>query len=670
MSASKKYVILQWNCRGYGKKRGNLQQYINHREGEDKPDVVALQEPRRLAKLSGYKSYGEDKGDKTQVTTLVRRNVPVILHDTGITTVAHILLEITSHTKADTRSIFVLNVYTSPTKRQKFASLFRAALDIAKKQTLIIAGDFNAPHPDWGYKLESVKGRNLWVDAHQCGLSLITDPEQPTRRGNFKHQDSTPDLTFTKCTREVTWTNTMEDLGSDHLIIRITTTAGPTKRKGRKCAVTDWDKFRHFFEGHKSNEIQDIGTWTECVKAAAKRATKIIPEEANLTTADSRLLHLWEAKHQLELRLHTQRKNRSLRRRIAQLSRTIEAHANQVTLQQWQDTCDSFDRQPNVPKTWSIIRHLLDPEGNKAAQNNRMSEIVRRNGKDGKDLVDQVRKTYLGNYPRRTPSSYGGAENELLDEDLCTHEVMEAIRNLKVKSAPGPDGITNKMIRNLDFEAVENLTAFLNTSWRNGEIPKQWKTAKVVMIPKPGKKPQLDALRPISLTSCAGKLMEHIILTRLNKHMDDQTLYPHTMVGFRPHLSTQDIMLQLKYQIIEGEGCSKLDTRAILGLDLTKAFDNIKHEAILTSLEQMGVGKRTYAYVQNFLTDRTAQITIGGVTSDDIPLGSRGTPQGSVLSPFLFNATMIGLPKKLNEIEGVKSQYIRRRYYALGGRRQ
>lgn len=133
------------------------------------------------------------------------------------------------------------------------------------------------------------------------------------------------------------------------------------------------------------------------------------------------------------------------------------------------------------------------------------------------------------------------------------------------------------------------------------------------MIPKPGKKLQLENLRPISLTSCMGKLMEHVVLKRLNKYMEDKDLYPHTMIGFRPKLSTQDVLLQLKHHIIDGNAGSSRDTKAILGLDLTKAFDNVRHSAILENLEALGIGSRTYNYVRDFLSDRTGKLRIGAI---------------------------------------------------------
>lgn len=653
MRKSNAYIIWQWNCRGYGKKRGHLQQHVNALPAEDRPDVIALQEPMRLAKLSGYVTFGCDNSEKTQVTTLIKRNVPVILHDTSISNIDHLLIEVIAPKKEDTRSLFVMNIYSRPRSKHKFAKLFRAALDIARKQPLIVVGDFNAPHPAWGYGTESVKGRNLWTDTHESGLSLLTDPEQPTRRGDIRHSDTTPDLAFAKHVKEVKWTNTGDDLGSDHFVVRIDATAGPTKRKGKPCTVVEWDTFRSLLEEQPVADIGDIDLWSDWIRTTAGHATEVIPEDGGFDAADSRLLHLWEAKTQLETRLLTQKKNRSLRRRIAQLSRTIEAHAEHVCQQQWQDLCDSFDGQPNVPKTWNIIRHLLDPEGNKAAQHNRMCEIVRRSGISEEDLIDQVRQRYLGDTLPRSPTIYAGSPNEVLDADFTTFEVIAAIRDLKTKSAPGPDGVTNKMLRHLQHDMVDKLTAYFNRCWHDGKIPPAWKTAKVVMIPKPGKKPSIDALRPISLTSCVGKLIEHVVLNRLNRFMDDRALYPHTMVGFRPHLSTQDVMLRLKHQIIDGEGCSRLDTRAVLGLDLTKAFDNIKHNAVLAGLEQLGVGDRTYAYIQDFLTSRTARISIGGATSAEIPMGGRGTPQGSVLSPFLFNTAMLGLPEHLKAIDGL-----------------
>lgn len=107
------------------------------------------------------------------------------------------------------------------------------------------------------------------------------------------------------------------------------------------------------------------------------------------------------------------------------------------------------------------------------------------------------------------------------------------------------------------------------------------------LIPKPGKPLSVENLRPISLTSCLGKLLEHMVLNRINDHMEDNQLYPQSMVGFRAGLSTQDVMLQLQHQIVNTEDKASTDGRVVVALDLTKAFDRLKHEAILRSLQSL-----------------------------------------------------------------------------------
>ncbi|KAM7308121.1 hypothetical protein ISCGN_011755 [Ixodes scapularis] len=207
------------------------------------------------------------------------------------------------------------------------------------------------------------------------------------------------------------------------------------------------------------------------------------------------------------------------------------------------------------------------------------------------------------------------------------------------------------MLGNLDDTPIAYLTEYMQECWDKGELPQQWKTANVTLTPKPGKPPQLGNLRPILLASCIGKLMEHVIQTRLIEYLEKQDLLPHTMIGFRPHLCTQDIMLQIEHDIVDSR--SK-DAKVILGLDLTKAFDNVKHESILTGLSNLNVGTKTFNYVRNFLSGRTVCVKFQSIESPVLELGSRGTPQGSVLSPLLFNVAMCALPGQLERIEGLQ----------------
>ncbi|XP_037556877.1 uncharacterized protein LOC119433669 [Dermacentor silvarum] len=120
------------------------------------------------------------------------------------------------------------------------------------------------------------------------------------------------------------------------------------------------------------------------------------------------------------------------------------------------------------------------------------------------------------------------------------------------------------------------------------------------------------------------------------------------MVGFRRSLSCQDVMLRLKHDILTPNPTH--DTQAIVGLDLHGAFNNVDHCVILRQLNLLGVGERIHNYIAAFLSNRIATIFIGAEQSPTYHLGSFGTPQGSVLSPLLFNFAMLHLSRSLKTI--------------------
>ena len=138
------------------------------------------------------------------------------------------------------------------------------------------------------------------------------------------------------------------------------------------------------------------------------------------------------------------------------------------------------------------------------------------------------------------------------------------------------------------------------------------------MIPKPNKPIGIENLRPISLTSCVGKLFEHMVHDRLTQFLEEGGHLPDTMFGFRQHLSTHDVLLLLKEDLLDH--LSHRSKYSILGVDVKGAFDNVSHDAILNNLEGTGCGTRTYTYVRNFLTDCTATVGISNIHSKSFQL--------------------------------------------------
>lgn len=166
-----------------------------------------------------------------------------------------------------------------------------------------------------------------------------------------------------------------------------------------------------------------------------------------------------------------------------------------------------------------------------------------------------------------------------MNKPFSLAEIEAAVFTLTRNTTPGRDKISNKLLRNLDHAALENLLDYINDCWLAGSMPPQWKHADVTLIAKPVKPLNPENLRPISLTSCVGKLFEHIIHNRLSPHIEGKGYFPYTIYGFRPRLSTQDILLQLKEEVLDS--LNNHSKRSILTLDIKGAFDNISHQAIL-----------------------------------------------------------------------------------------
>ena len=73
-------------------------------------------------------------------------------------------------------------------------------------------------------------------------------------------------------------------------------------------------------------------------------------------------------------------------------------------------------------------------------------------------------------------------------------------------------------------------------------------------------------------------------------------------------------------------------------LDCSGAFDNLRFKAAKTSMEKLGVPDQLVGWYSHLLKGRTVTAKIKNVTKRIKP--TRGSTQGGVLSPFVWNLTM------------------------------
>nr|XP_037270093.1 uncharacterized protein LOC119161630 [Rhipicephalus microplus] len=271
------------------------------------------------------------------------------------------------------------------------------------------------------------------------------------------------------------------------------------------------------------------------------------------------------------------------------------------------------------------------------------------------ELAEQAAEVFFPQTSRPTANTYrkdaSSEDTEPFNSPFTMLKLEYALQHANTRSAPGADGVCVAHLRNMPLEYKHALLKEFNTVWDTGILPSTWKFSVVKPIPKPGKPPHtLSNLRPISLTSCVCKVMESMVNTRLMWYLEDRDLLAPTMYGFRAGLSTQDVLLRLKEDVLDS---NSVHPRAVVAVDIRKAFDGVPHSTIMTKARALGIKGKMYNFIAGFLEGRSYQVEIGQDAST-VRTNHVGVPQGSVISPTLFNIAMYQLPRRLANVPGLK----------------
>ena len=99
---------------------------------------------------------------------------------------------------------------------------------------------------------------------------------------------------------------------------------------------------------------------------------------------------------------------------------------------------------------------------------------------------------------------------------FTTEEVKAVLRTLSVGKAVGPDGSSNRILRELANELSTPLASFFNQSVHQGDVPVCFKIAHVCPVPRGGGDPSdVCNYRPISLLSNLDKVFKRLVFKHL-----------------------------------------------------------------------------------------------------------------------------------------------------------
>uniref|UniRef100_A0A803TL80 Reverse transcriptase domain-containing protein n=1 Tax=Anolis carolinensis TaxID=28377 RepID=A0A803TL80_ANOCA len=213
------------------------------------------------------------------------------------------------------------------------------------------------------------------------------------------------------------------------------------------------------------------------------------------------------------------------------------------------------------------------------------------------------------------------------------------------------------LVREARGGLTECVKVVVNASLREGIFPASLKLAVIKpLLKKPSLDPtQLENFRPISNLPFLGKVVERVVAAQLQAFLVDTDFLDPAQSGFRSGHGTEKALVALVNDL--RRELDRGSVSLLVLLDLSAAFDTVDHGLLLGRLAGMGLGGTVLQWLRSFLEGRTQMVSLGDTCSTPQPL-SCGVPQGSVVSPMLFNIYM----KPLGEI--IRSFGVRCHLYA------
>ena len=147
----------------------------------------------------------------------------------------------------------------------------------------------------------------------------------------------------------------------------------------------------------------------------------------------------------------------------------------------------------------------------------------------------------------------------------------------------------------------------------SGIVPSKLKIAKVIAILKNGHHEDMNNHRPISILPCFSEILEKIIANRLLSFLlRYNILYDHQF-GFMPGKNTTHAILSLVDYLINSFENNKLTCGTFL--DISKAFDTIDHNILLSKLYKYGIRGNTLSWFMNYISNRFQFVSMNNTSS-------------------------------------------------------
>ena len=123
--------------------------------------------------------------------------------------------------------------------------------------------------------------------------------------------------------------------------------------------------------------------------------------------------------------------------------------------------------------------------------------------------------------------------------------VRKQLQKSNPRKASYPDMVPARLLKECSEELSPILTCIFNKSLQTGIVPDDWKTANVLAIFKKGQCYDPANYCPVSLTCLCCKILEHVIVSNVLKHLDCYKILTDCQHGFSARRSCETQLVTL-----------------------------------------------------------------------------------------------------------------------------
>lgn len=425
----------------------------------------------------------------------------------------------------------------------------------------LAGGDYNAKHQHWGSRLATPKGRELYKTMTNMKLDVISTGEPTYWPTDRRKIPDVIDFCIIKGFSKLYFkAESCLELSSDHspVVVTMCSKIIEIEKPPSLCnKKTNWNLFRSLVTESinlslplkTESEISDaVEHFNHCVQQAAWNSTPSNSRKAKPSRCSTAALELISKKRRLRKQWQTTR-SPELKNKLNQIVKKLRTTLRREKEQSISTYLEGLSPTDTTDYSlWKATKKMKQPQQPIPPIRSSSGQWAKTN-KAKADLFAHHLETVFVENEREVPA----AEEEHIHLTLnATHQLELPIkkftysdvksvikRDLNPKKAPGYDLITGQVLKELPEKGFKFLTQLFNSILRTSYFPLQWKVATIIMILKPGKKPEeVQSYRPISLLPIPSKVFEKLLYKRLQPIIDREKLIPDHQFGFRQKHST------------------------------------------------------------------------------------------------------------------------------------